>query len=191
MKRLITLRALAAVLVLSLGLAAGSGLAGPHGDHRGKWFGGGCGGARAHDMVPTFRGRALAYLRDELKLDAQQEALWKEAAFFAFEQRDAMRVRMDRERAEIEALLGRPNGDLRAVAKRMDELRAEGWELRDAVRERWFVVYDALGAEQKEKVRLFFKDGAERGGGLGESSRERSGCGHPWRGPRPAPAPAQ
>ena len=200
MKQLITPRALAAILVLSLGFAAGSGLAGPHGDRRGKYFGGGCGDVRAHDMMPPFHGRALAYLRDELKLDAQQEALWKEAAFFAFEQRDAMHVRMGRERAEIEALLERPDGDLRTVAKRMDELRAEGWKLRDAVRERWFAVYDALGAEQKEKVRLFFKDGAERRGRFGEKSRESSGRGHPWRGPRqastapalaPAPAPAQ
>jgi Spy/CpxP family protein refolding chaperone len=188
MKRLITPRALAAVFVLSLGLAAGSSFAGPHGDRHGKWFGGWCDGARAHDMAPAFHGRAFAYLRDELKLDARQEALWKEARAFAFEQRDAMRARMIRERDEINALLERPDSDLRAAAKRMDELRAEGWKLRDAARERWFAVYDALGAEQKETVRLFFKDGAERMGRFGERFRERPGRGHPWRGPRQAPA---
>jgi Spy/CpxP family protein refolding chaperone len=180
MKRFIVPRAFAAVLVLSLGLAAGSSFAGPYGNRHGKW----CGGGHAYAMAPTFHGGAFTYLRDELKLDARQEALWKEAAVFAYEQHDAIRTRMVRERAEIEALLEQPEGDLRAVAKRMDELRAEGLKLRDAARERWFAVYDALGVEQKEKVRLFFKDGAERMGRFGERTWERPGRGHPWRGPR-------
>jgi hypothetical protein len=101
MKRLITLRALAAVFVLSLGFAAGSSFAG-HGHHHHGWF----------DDHHGWHGVAhVAYLRDELKLDARQEALWKEAAF-AREHREA--------------------------------------------RGRWFAVYDALNAEQKEKFRRFF-----------------------------------
>jgi Spy/CpxP family protein refolding chaperone len=186
MKRFITPRALAAILVLSLGFAAGGSFAGPwHGNRHGKWFGGGCGGgAHAYDVAPMFHGRAFAYLRNELKLDARQEALWKAAAVFAYEQRDARYVRMARERDEIDALLEQPGGDLRAVTKRMDALRAENLKLRDAARERWFAVYDALDAEQKEKVRLFFKDGAERRGRFDEGTRGRPGRGHSGRSPR-------
>jgi Spy/CpxP family protein refolding chaperone len=177
MKRLITPRALAAILVLSSGLAAGSSFAG---DHHGKWFGG------TPAVASIFHGRAFARLHDELKLDAQQEALWKEAGAFAREQRDAMRARLAEDHAEIKALLERPESDLRAVAQRADELRAEGMKLRDAVRERWFAVYDALGAKQKETVRQFFKDGAARLDGFGERGRERErfGRGHARRGPR-------
>jgi Spy/CpxP family protein refolding chaperone len=182
MKRLITPRALAAVFVLSLGLAAGSSFARPQhdNDRHGKWSG----DAHAYAMAPTFHGRAFERLRDELKLDAQQETLWKEAGAFAREQREAIRARLARGRAELKALLEQPDSDLRAVAKRMDELRAEGLKLRDATREHWFAVYDALGAEQKEKVRLFFKDGAERHERFGEKARERSGRNLPRRGPR-------
>jgi hypothetical protein len=76
---------------------------------------------------------------------------------------------------------------LRAVAKRLDELHAEGIKQRDALRERWLAVYDSLGDEQKEKVRLFFKDGAERMERWTERA-ERPGYGNRRHGPRQAPA---
>jgi hypothetical protein len=191
MKRLATPRALATVLVLSLGLAAGGSFAAPRGDcpAGGPGYGHGGPGA-AHAMAPGFHGRAFSRLHDELKLDAQQEALWKDAEASAREHRDAMRARMAKDHAEIKAMLDQPGTDLRAVAKRMDELRAEGLKQRDAVRERWFAVYDSLGAGQKEKARLFFKDGAERMERMADHGRDRSGRGQPRHAPRHASAPA-
>lgn len=194
MKRFFTPRSLATALALSLGFAAaGSFAAPPRGDYPGYGHGfGGPGAPQAHAMAPMLHERAMVRLHDELKLDAQQEALWKDAVSFAREHRDAMRARMVKEHAEIKALLDQPGTDLRAVAKRMDDLRAEGLTQRTAVRDRWFAVYDSLGAGQKEKARLFFKDGMERMERVAERARERPGRGpQPRRGPPPAsPAPA-
>jgi Spy/CpxP family protein refolding chaperone len=180
MKRL---AALATVLVLSLGLSAG-GFANQRkeGYEKGMEY-------PHHARASMFHSRAFDRLRDELKLDASQEALWKEARDFVRGQRDAMRERFRKERAEIGTLLGQPDADLRVVAKRMDEMRSERLKQHDAVRERWFTVYDSLDAGQKEKVRLFFKSGMER---MGESFRGRRD--HSRRGPRHHPdvsAPAR
>jgi len=148
----------------------------------------GMGGMGMHQ--PMFHGRGMMRLHDELKLDAQQEALWKDAEASAREHHDAMRARMAKDHAEIKAMLDQPGTDLRAVAKRMDELRAEGLKQRDAVRERWFAVYDSLGAGQKEKARLFFKDGMERMERMAERARERPGRGQPRNTPPAPSAPA-
>ena len=176
MKRLATPRALATVLVLSLGLAAGGSFAAPRGDcpAGGPGYGHGGPGA-AHAMAPGFHGRAFSRLHDELKLDAQQEALWQEASKFAQEHRVAMRERFGKERAEVKTMLDQPGADLRAISKRMDDLRAESMKERDAVRDRWFAVYDSLNAEQKDKARVFFKTGMERMERMGQRAKDRGG----------------
>ena len=188
MKRFFTPRSLATALALSLGLAAAGSFAAPPRE------GGPAGGPgmhpHAHAMAPMLHERAMVRLHDELKLDAQQEALWKDAVSFAREHRDAMRARMAKDHAEIKALLDQPGTDLRAVAKRMDDLRGEGLKQRDAVRDRWFAVYDSLGAGQKEKARLFFKDGMERMERMAERARERPGRGQPRNAPPAPSAPA-
>ena len=142
-----------AALVLSLGLA-GAAFAQPPAD-----AGGPRPGMHGHSM---FHGKALQKLHDTLKLDAKQEALWQEAEQFAKSRFDGKREQFRAHREEIDALLGQSGVDLRAVLKRMDEFRAGGEKERDAVRERWLAVYDALDAGQKEQVRLFLKSGAER-----------------------------
>ncbi|MDR3300283.1 MAG: periplasmic heavy metal sensor [Candidatus Accumulibacter sp.] len=186
MKRFASPRALAATLILSLSLAGGGSLAAPpRGDHSEK------GPDFAHGHAAwIFQRHALGRLHDELKLDARQEALWKEAKDPAGEGHDAIRERLRKKHAEIKALLDQPGVDLRAVVGRMDELRAEGLKQRDATRDRWLAVYDSLNAEQKEKARLFFKDGIERAKHLGKKTKERSGRGHHRHDPRPATAPA-
>ncbi|MDR0576986.1 MAG: periplasmic heavy metal sensor [Candidatus Accumulibacter sp.] len=193
MKRFALPRALAATLAvaltLSLGFAAGSSFAAPpYGGHYGGHRGMDASGSPPHHAAPMFHQRALIRLHDELKLDTQQEALWKETVDFAREHRGAMRERFGKERAEIRALLDQPGVDLRAVARRVDELRVDGQKQREAVRDRWFAVYDSLDAEQKEKARAFFRDGMERMERFAAKAGERPGRGHPWRGPRQAPA---
>ena len=184
MKRITTPRMLAAILTLSLGFAAGGSLAAPgHGEGHGRGVGNGA--PHAHAIAPMFHPRALVRLHDELKLDEKQDALWKEAQSFSREHHEAMRSRWQKDQAEIKALLDQPGSDLRAVVKRMDELRAEGLEQRDVVRDRWFAIYDSLGDGQKEKVRLFFKENLERKGHA-ERAREGQGRGHPGHKARPA-----
>jgi Spy/CpxP family protein refolding chaperone len=183
MKRFTVPRTFAAILILSLGLAAGSSFAVPwHGDRHGMR----ADTAQTYALGSMFHWRALTRLHNELNLDAQQENLWKKARDFAREQRGAVRDRLERGRAEIKTLLEQPGSDLRAVTQRMDALRAEGLAQRDAVRDRWFAVYDSLGAEQKEKVRLFFKDGAERTERPADRAGERHGRERPRHGRRTA-----
>lgn len=154
MKKLITPRLLVAALTLSLGLAASS-YAMPRGDFHSQ----GMGMPGHHAMV---HGRAMTRLHDELKLDEKQDALWKEADKFAQDTKAGARDSFQKRHEEIKTLLDQPGADLRAVSKRMDDLRADGMKQRDAVRERWLAVYDSLNPEQKEKARVFFKTGMER-----------------------------
>ena len=147
-------RLLVTALALSLGLAANA-YAMPRGGHPGP----GTGMPGQHEMYHT---RAMDRLHGELKLDEKQEALWKEADKFSRDNRTAVRDRMLKQRDEIKSMLDQPGADLRAVAKRMDDLKAEGQKQMTEVRERWLTVYDSLNAEQKDKVRLFFKSGMER-----------------------------
>lgn len=132
-------------------------------------------------------GPAINRLHDDLQLDARQEALWKDADTFAKSQHAAMGENFRKQHAEIKAMLDQPGTDLRAIVKRMDDQRAEGVKQRDAVRERWFAVYDSLTPEQKEKARVFFKNGMERMAQAGKRMHERDGRGPGPRQQRSAP----
>ncbi|MFB0936938.1 MAG: periplasmic heavy metal sensor [Propionivibrio sp.] len=178
MKQLLSPRILVAAAAFSLGLAANS-YAMPRGEHPGPGMGMPGHYAIVHD-------RAMNRLHGELNLDAKQEALWQEAEKFSQDHRDTMRERFRKERAEIKAMLDQPGADLRAIAKRTDDLRAEGIKERNAVRERWLAVYDTLNPEQKEKARLFFKAGAERFERMGQKAKGR---GQPPRDTPANPAP--
>ena len=181
MKKTYFPRILVAAMALSLGLVANS-YSMPRGEHPGP----GIGMPGHHAIV---HGRAMSRLHDELKLDAKQEALWKEAEKFSQDHRDTMRERFRKEHAEIKAMLDQPGADLRVIAKRTDDLKAEGMKERNAVRERWLAVYDTLNPEQKEKARLFFKAGTERMERTWQKAKERAGRGQPPRDIPATPAP--
>ena len=125
-------------------------------------------GAGMHQKQMMHGMKEMARLHDDLKLDAKQEVLWQDAAKASKEAMGGMRERMRKQHEEIQTLLNQPGADLHAVAKRMDEFRAEGQKMREAGRDRWLTVYDALNADQKEKARLFFKSKFEhmRHGGM-------------------------
>jgi len=169
MKKAFSPRLLVAALALTLGFAANS-FAMPRGEHPGP----GAGMPGHHAM---YNDRAMVRLHDELKLDAKQEALWKDAERFAKDQRDGMKDRFGAHHDEIKAMLDKPGADLRAVVRRMDELKAEGAKQRDAVRERWLSVYDSLNPEQKEQARVFFKTGMDRMERTAQQRGDRPGRG--------------
>ncbi len=100
----------------------------------------------------------MSRLHGELKLDAQQEALWLEAEKAAKAHMGGMREQMQKQREAAMASLDQPGADLRAVMKQMDEARDAGRQQHVANRDRWLAVYDRLNPEQKEKARLFFKN---------------------------------
>ncbi len=105
--------------------------------------------------------KGMMRLHDDLKLNAKQEALWQEAVKAKQANMGPSgdpRMHMRPQYEEIQAMLNQPGADLRAVAKRMDELKGEQQKQREVTREQWLAVYDTLNTEQKEKVRVFFKD---------------------------------
>ena len=150
-------RIIVAAVALSLGLAASAFAMPPRGGEQCGGPGAGMPGQRMeHGM------KEMSRLHDELKLDARQEALWKVAEQAGKDNMAGMRERFSKQREENLALLKQPGADLRAVLKRMDELKAEGQKQHEANRDRWLTVYDSLNAEQKEKARLFFLGKLER-----------------------------
>lgn len=158
MKTRFTPRILVAALFLALGVS-GSALAmnpercGP-------------GGGRMEQRM-AYGMKEMSRLHDELKLDAKQEALWKEAEQASRSALNDMRDQRRRQHDEMLAAVSQPGADLRAIAKQMDAFREAGWKQREANRDRWLTVYDSLDAGQKEKARLFFKSKIERMGQWG------------------------
>lgn len=149
-------RIIVTAVALSLGLAASAFAVSPRGGEQ-------CGhGQGMYGQRMEHRMKEMSRLHDELKLDARQEALWKEAEQAGKDNRTSMRERFSKQREDNLALLKQPGADLRAVLKRMDELKAEGQKQHEASREQWLKVYDSLNAEQKEKARLFFLSKMER-----------------------------
>jgi len=127
------------------------------------------------EQLRTMHGmKGMARLHDDLKLDARQEALWQDAAKAGREAIGGMRERMRKEHDETLVMLSQPGADLHALAKRMDDFRAQVQQQHLANRERWLAVYDALNAEQKEKARLFVKSSFERMPNGGVRGRGRS-----------------
>ncbi len=135
--------------------------------------------------------RGFEKLHKELNLNAQQEELWKKAQAA---QRDAFRstrAKGEETRAKLRVEIDKPGADLKQFAQLRDQLRAQMHAQMEAARKQvratWFVVYDALDANQKERVRLAIRDGMDRGGRMGRHHRggahgealgERSGSEH-------------
>lgn len=152
MKSKFSPRILVAALALSLGLG-GAAYAYPMGPGGGR-----CGppGDRMEQSM-NYGMNEMARLHDDLKLDTKQDAAWQEAQTATQSNRNSMRDQMRQDRAATLAALNQPGADLRAIVKRMDELKDAGRKQHEANRDRWLGVYDLLNAEQKETARLFFK----------------------------------
>lgn len=187
-----------AALALSLGLSTAV-FAGPPCGQGEARCDGGPGFLHRHDG-PRHHGMGLGAglnfgfsqrLHDELKLDAKQEALWQEALKFSRESFDGGRERFRKHHEEIAAMLNQPDADLRVIAKRMDDLRAEGRKQHEVVRERWLSVYDALSPGQKEKVRLFLKERSDRHGPDCDRPGRRDGGKPGGKNGRPPQTPAE
>jgi len=150
MKNRFSPRLLVAAVSLSLGLAATAFAMPRDGDSCTP-------GAGMHEQRMDHGMKGMSRLHDDLKLDAKQEALWQNAEKATKDNMSSLHERFQKQREETQAMLNQPGADLRAVLKRMDDLKAEGQKQHEANRDRWLTVYDALDAGQKEKARLFFK----------------------------------
>ncbi|MEI7429469.1 MAG: periplasmic heavy metal sensor [Betaproteobacteria bacterium] len=155
MKSRFSPRQIVTAVALSIGLTASAFAMPPQGEGPGQPSG-------MHSRHMAQGMKEMTRLHDDLKLNAKQEALWQEAEKTSKEGMNGMHERFTKHHEEIKALLSKPGADLRDIAKRMDEFKAEGQKQREANRDRWLAVYDTLNAEQKEQARVFFKSKFEQ-----------------------------
>jgi hypothetical protein len=138
------------------------------------------GGAQAEGPEGMGPMRGFERLHKQLKLNPQQEELWKKAQAV---QREVMQKTMAAGREQhgkLRAEIDQPGVDLKQFIQHMDQMReqvrVQMEATRGQVRAAWFAVYDALDAGQKEQVRVAISEGMDR-----------MGRGH--RGGRPAAEP--
>ena len=126
---------------------------------------GGAHGEGPEGMGPT---RELERLHKQLKLNPEQEKLWKKAQAVQRDVFRQMRAKGGEMHAKLRAEIDKPGADLKQFALLGDQLReqmhAQMQATRKPAREAWFAVYDALDADQKEQARVAIREGMDRMG---------------------------
>lgn len=117
--------------------------------------------------------RGMEKLHGNLKLSAEQEALWQKARAQMKQNAQAARDRHTELRGSTRAALDKPNVDFRALAEQMDRAREQDIAARRQVRDQWLALYDSLDQNQKEQVRVFVKERVQRGEKFRAKMRER------------------
>ena len=129
--------------------------------------------------------RGFERLHQQLNLNPQQEALWKQAQGAQREAFGAMRARAEEIRAQLRVEIDQPGADLKQFAETRDRLRSQMQSQMEGVRAQarsaWFAVYDSLDAAQKEQVRVAIRDGMDRMARHGHRPGRHQG--QPARGP--------
>jgi len=130
------------------------------------------GGQDPEGMGPM---RGFERLHKQLRLNPQQEELWKKAQGLQREAFRSMRARGEETRAKLRVEIDKPGADLKQFAQLRDQLRAQAHAQMEAthnqVREAWFAVYDALDSAQREQVRVAIRDGMDRMSQMGRRPR--------------------
>ncbi len=137
----------------------------------------GPGGEGPEGMGPM---RGFGRLHKQLKLNPQQEELWKKAQSV---QREAMQKMMAAGREQHEKLraeIDQPGVDLKQFMQHVDQMREQMRVQMEATRRQaraaWFAVYDALDASQKEQVRVAIREGMDRMGRMHRGPRGGQGA---------------
>lgn len=110
-------------------------------------------------------------LHDALKLNPQQEALWKKAQETSREAFKKMRASAQEMREKIRAEIDKPGADLKNLQSVEDKLHEQMDATRKQVRAARLAVYESLDAGQKEQVRLAIKERMDHGGRMGMHGR--------------------
>lgn len=125
--------------------------------------------------------RGFEKLHKDLNLNPQQEDLWKKAQAAQRDAFQSVRAKGEENRTKLRVEIDKPGVDLKQFAQLRDQLRTQTHAQMEAaraqVRAAWFAVYDALDANQKERVRLAIRDGMDRGDRRGHRSRPRAELG--------------
>ena len=94
-------------------------------------------------------------LRQQLKLSADQDALFKSALEATEKLHREMRATMQEKHEQMQAQLAAKSPDLHAMAAAMDQEKAAHDAKRKEVRDAWLNFYDALNPEQKDLASKF------------------------------------
>ena len=96
---------------------------------------------------------AIAHVKDQLALNADQQQMFDSAVAQNRAAREAGRTEMIRVRDAMKAELAKPEPDLAAVAAIADAARAKGQAERLKVRGTWLNLYGTFTVAQKQVVR--------------------------------------
>lgn len=158
----------AAILALTLGVAASASAFGGPGGH---WGHGGPG--RAGGAGDAFVGQALATLKPQLNLDTSQQQRFDQLIAQAKSAREAGRANHERARAALRAQLAKAEPDLAAAASVADEVQAANLAARRKVRDDWLQLYATFTPEQKAVVREFLSQRVNRAEGFRQRMKGR------------------
>ncbi len=147
----------AAILVLTLGVAASASAFGGPGGHGGHWGHGGPG--RAGGPGDALMGQALATLKPQLNLDPAQQQ--------RFDQLVAQG------KSALRAQLAKAEPDLAAAASVADEVQAANLAARRKVRDDWLQLYATFTPAQKAVVREFLSQRVNRAEGYRQRMKGR------------------
>ena len=118
---------------------------------------------------------AIAHVKDQLALNADQQKMFDSAVAQNRAAREAGRTEMIRVREAMKAELAKPEPDLVAVAKLADDARANGEAARLKVRDAWLNLYGTFTAAQKQVVRDQLQQRMARSEAMRERMKERFG----------------
>jgi Spy/CpxP family protein refolding chaperone len=158
----------AAILALTLGVAASATAFGGPGGPGGP----GHPGARGDAFAPQF----LESIRPKLNLNTAQQQLFDQAAAQGKSARETGRANIQRIQDAMRAELAKSDPDLAALAAIADEEQARNQALRKGVRDQWLKLYATFSAEQKAVVRDVLTQRMNRADGFRQKMRERWGA---------------
>jgi len=140
---------------------------------------GGAHGQAPEGMDPM---RGFERLHKQLKLNPQQEELWKKAQAAQREVMQKMMAAGREQHGKLRAEIDQPGVDLKQFMQHADQMReqmrAQMEATRGQVRAAWFAVYDVLDAGQKEQVRVAISEGMDRMGRMHRSPKRGQGAEH-------------
>lgn len=145
-------------------------------------FGGGALQAAANSHRPDGAhpmGR-LEKIHDQLRLNAEQEALWKQAEEKTRETMKQMRDAREKMHQAMKQELEKGEPDFAAIARITDETRDSNLRARREARDLWLKLYAGLSPEQKIVARDFMRDRLAMADRLRAKCQSRRGAGM-WR----------
>ncbi len=138
------------------------------------------GGAHDEGLEGMGPMRGFERLHKQLKLNPQQEELWKKAQAVQREVMQKMMAAGREQHEKLRAEIDQPGADVKQFMQHVDQMReqmrVQVEATRRQVRAAWFAVYDALDAGQKEQVRVAIREGMDRMGRMHRGPRGGQGA---------------